>query len=257
MNGPDETGLLRRENLLTLSTHQIAILNSLYSSGTYKSGEYEWRWCRTGGLTIDHWVRLTCGERRLWLGVAAATIDDNVDFLWRNFEGAARNLAWCASFSPLLDILQRVFQGDWMASDTDVEPDEHDELVDADFVVRHSGRCLAIGRCRFDERSVPRFEGAAEVPDLYSQLPVTLPVVVDRTVLAVGELDRLEVGAVVRINRRAFLDIGAKLCLPVGDADVTVTVTGTKLTVVDTEGRGSRLSTGANRDIFPGANDEQ
>lgn len=256
MNAPDGIRPLRRENLSTLATEQIAILNSLYSGGAYKSGEYEWRWCRTGSLTVDHWVRLTCGDRRLWLGVAAATIDDDVDFLWRNFEGAARDLAWCASFSPLLEMLQRVFQGDWLASDTRTEPNEDDVLIDADFVVRRAGHCFAIGRCRFDVASIPHVESAVDVPDFFSQLPVTLPIVVDRTVLAAGELDKLEVGAVVRINRRAFLDIGAKLCLPVGDADITVTVTGTKLTVVDAESRSSRLSSGADAEIFPGANDD-
>jgi len=230
---------LRPSDLATIDIGKLAILNSVYSSDGARFGQHVWRWRETRSAAIDHWVRLECGQQQLWLGIIAATIDEDIDFCWRDFDGSAQRIAWCVSYPQILELTQQIFQADWVPVDIRADLDEAVDLIDAGFVVDHAGHRMAAGRCRFSAECPPASLGSPDsVPTtIFRQLPLAIPIVVDRTMLTVNELRKLEIGAVVRVNRRAFLDIGAELRLSVGGNDIVVVVTGTKLTVVAIETR--------------------
>lgn len=233
----------------SLETHQLAMLNSLYSSAAVTIDEYTWRWQHAPRPAVDHWIRLQCGDRKLWLGIAAASIDEAIEFCWRDFDGDAQRIAWCASHESILQLAQRVFQSDWVPSEIGTDVHDAEGMIEAGFKIYCADRCVAIGRCCFDPAAAPT-QATEDTPShVLRGVPVAIPIVVDRAVFTVSELRELEVGAVVRVQRRAFLDIGATLRLRFGGNDLLVRVTGTMLTVVRIESAGAVRATNMEREM--------
>ncbi|MGI9232120.1 MAG: FliM/FliN family flagellar motor switch protein [Woeseiaceae bacterium] len=206
--------------------------NAVYSSVASHSDGYAWRWQSTPSRAIDYWIRLQSGEQQLWLGIAAAVVSEDIEFLWREFDGDAQLLAWCASHVPLLTMVEQVFQKDWSPVEFCERPQHSDTTIDAEFTIRRDGRCQVVGCCVFEQDQLPLPVADGVPSDFLQRLPVAIPIVVDRASFAVQELRQLEIGAVVRVQRRAFLDIGATLRLGIGGTELLVKVTGTQLTVV-------------------------
>jgi len=220
-----------------LDARCLGALNALYSGAAITSNDCTWRW-RDTRRPVDYWTLLEWGDRQLGLGIAAARVDDGIEYSWQDFEGEARRIAWCASYEPILQLLQDVFQSDWIPTEVCTDFRDSGETIDAGFAVYRSEQCIAVGRCRFDAAFLPTpATEPTPLPHL-QRLPVAIPIVVDRAMLTVNELRGLEIGAVVRVQRRAFLDIGATLRLRFGGNDILVKVTGTRLTVVCIEPAG-------------------
>lgn len=248
MNAPKKIAAdsLQMCDLEAIGKKKITALNSLYTSGGCKSGDYELHWQRSKRQTFDYWVRLECGEQQLWLGIAAATMRDDIDFVWHDFTDPARLIAWCASYSHIVELMQSIFECDWIPTEITSAIATTDKLSQAGFVVRRKEQCVAVGCVSFDAESIApvTLSNASEPADELRRLPVSIPIVVDRAVLTVNELQSLEIGAVMCINRRAFLDIGATLRLTLGDEDLLVKVTGSKLTVINRETTSARTYAG-------------
>lgn len=224
-----------RSDLPWSSWEELVVLNSLYSSAGFEHGQIIWRWERTRAEPVDHWVQFECGNELLWLGVIAATLNAAVDYSWRDHSGTAREIAWCASYPQILETAQQLFQRDWVPTDIRLDLGLDRKSVDAGFVIERAGENIASGLCRLNADRQPRIDAADDRAParVMRQLPFVIPVVVDRASLTVDELRKIEIGAVIRINRRAFLDIGAPLRLSAGNTDFLVNVTGTTLTVLD------------------------
>lgn len=238
------TKALRVNDLVSIDAMQLADLNRLYTSGDFPFRDSIWRWAlpprRPVDDLIDYWIELESGSERLYLGMIAATTDREIDFSWREYEGDVKRIAWCASHERLLEIAQQLFQRDWLpcgfpAADAAGSFSRHERFIDAGFAVECGGRPLAAGRCRFEPRLIPDVQYRCDGPlaPLVRRLPFAIPVVVDRATLSVPELLDLEIGAVVRLRRRAFLDIGARLTLEAGGADILVKVSGSTLVVLN------------------------
>ena len=210
-------------------------LNRLYTNGDFEFGDLSWHWELQRRKPVDYWVELESGRERLWLGVINASGDGAVDFCWRDFDGELRRLAWCASHEPVLELLQRHFQRDWLPRSLSETCPSDAAGIDAGFAVRRAGRAIATGRCRF---AIPLIAGMhppsrePPCPVAVRGTPFVIPVVVDRMPFTVPELLSLEVGAVVRIRRRAFLDVGARLTLEAGDTEIIANVADSKLVVL-------------------------
>lgn len=224
-------------DLERLDARRLGALNTLYSGAAITGGDCTWRW-RDTRRPVDHWTLLNWGDRQLGLGIAAARVDDGIEYSWQDFEGDARRIAWCASYEPILELLQLVFQVDWVPTEVGTDRRASGETIDAGFTVYRAEQFIAVGRCRFDAAFLPTPATEPTPSPHLLKLPVAIPIVVDRAVLTVNELRELEIGAVVRVQRRAFLDIGATLRLRFGGNDILVKVTGTRLTVVRIEPAG-------------------
>lgn len=253
---------LRPADLHAVDRARKAAQNAVYSSGDTFFDGYAWRWQSTPRRAIDYWVRLQSGERQLWLGIAAANVSEDIDFLWRDFDGDAELLAWCASHSPLLSMVEQVFRDQWVP----VEFSEHtrcsDKAIDAGFTIHRDGRLEAVGCCVFEQDQLPVPVADGVPPGFVRRLPVAIPIVVDRASFMVQELRQLEIGAVVRVQRRAFLDIGATLQLVIGGTELLVKIAGTRLTVVSIRDVATnvtsdkeRAMTGSEREVEKSAGD--
>jgi len=236
MDGADSFRRARRlcgKDLKAVPARQVDYLNGLYAAGELALKNCALRWTWHTHEPVDHWVRLSSGQDRIWLGLGAARVDPAIDFDWRDCSGDLRLVAWSASFHRVLEALSEAFRRDWMPEAFVSHRELAGRCIQVGFTLTEQQTVTATGRLVIDQQLQPLATGRPIDSDARSQqLPVKVPLTVDRLWLTPNQLQGLVVGSVICIRRSAFLDIGARLVLRLGATTLIAGLAASKLTIV-------------------------
>ena len=224
---------LLTQDLAAIPAKHVKLLNGMYVAAHHSLEHRALRWTWQPNDPIDHWVRLSSGRDRMWLGLSVARADPEIDFDWRACCGELRLVAWAAQFHRILDALNDSFGRDWIPEEFVADRALPKDGVEVGFAMTEQQLTTVTGRL-VSATAFPSltnrmpFEPAA----VLQQLPIRIPLTVERLWFTPGQLREIEVGSVICIRRAAFLDIGARLTLQTGATTLLASLAAAKLTIV-------------------------
>jgi type III secretion system YscQ/HrcQ family protein len=232
-----------------------SLTNPLYQSRGVKVHDFTWYWQDVRPTRIREWVTLTAGDSRIQIAFDGEVIGLATEpHDWHQYAGDVRLLAWVAYHEPILELLNGVFQRQWLPESLDdCDPSAHAQDIQSGFsVYSSSGMCVANGVALFDRDCIaaltspinarePRQHGGAHVP-------AVLTAIIDEFELPATELAALHRDSVVRLDNRT-LRTTPRVLIALGTLLGIAEIHGTRATLV-----GFAAASSCANDPTPGAN---